>query len=81
MANGQPAHQQAVLLGLPAFQSRKAALKHQSTPGHLRATVSLKMFGDTRIDLQLSEQQQRETIAHNEKVRQILLMFGHDQLL
>ena len=48
----------------------KAALKHQSTPGHLRATVSLKTFGDTRIDLQLSEQQRRETIAHNEKVRQ-----------
>lgn len=48
----------------------KAAQKHQSTPGHLCAAVSLKMFGDTQIDLQLSKQQQRETIVHNEKVRQ-----------
>ena len=47
----------------------KAALRHQSTAGHLHATVSLKTFGDTRVDLQLNEQVRRETVLHNEIVR------------
>lgn len=40
------------------------------TAGHLKATVTLKTFGDTRIDLQLDEQRRRETAMHNEKVKQ-----------
>ena len=28
----------------------KSALRHQSTAGHLHATVLLKTFGDTRVD-------------------------------
>ncbi|XP_055017683.1 zinc finger MYM-type protein 1-like [Boleophthalmus pectinirostris] len=47
----------------------KAATKHQSTAGHLQATVRLKTFGDIRVDLQLSEQVRRETELHNEKVK------------
>ncbi|XP_051918603.1 zinc finger MYM-type protein 1-like [Hippocampus zosterae] len=53
----------------------KAARKHQSTAGHLQATVRLKTFGDTRVHVQLSEQARREMELHNEKVkknRQIL---------
>ncbi|KAF3834237.1 hypothetical protein F7725_025441, partial [Dissostichus mawsoni] len=34
----------------------KAAQKHQNTAGHLKATVTMKTFGDSRIDLQLDEQ-------------------------
>ncbi|KAF3857526.1 hypothetical protein F7725_009385 [Dissostichus mawsoni] len=45
----------------------KAAQKHQNTAGHLKATVTMKTFGDSRIDLQLDEQRRRETIMHNEK--------------
>jgi len=33
------------------------------------ATVNLKTFGDTRVDLQLDEQRKRETSLHNERVR------------
>ena len=47
----------------------KAATRHQSTAGHLQATVLLKTFGDTRVDLQLNEQVRRETELHNEKVK------------
>lgn len=34
----------------------KVAMRHQSTTGHLQATVLLKTFGDTRVDIQLNEQ-------------------------
>ncbi|KAF3847096.1 hypothetical protein F7725_020124, partial [Dissostichus mawsoni] len=44
----------------------KAAQKHQNTAGHLKATVTMKTFGDSRIDLQLDEQRRSETIMHNE---------------
>lgn len=47
----------------------KAATRHQSTAGHLQATVLVKTFGDTRVDLQLSEQARRETELHNERVK------------
>nr|XP_032834249.1 zinc finger MYM-type protein 1-like [Petromyzon marinus] len=47
----------------------KAATRHQSTAGHLQATVLLKTFGDTRVDQQLNEQMRRETELHNEKVK------------
>ncbi len=47
----------------------KAAARHQSTAGHLQATVHLKTFGETRVDLQLNEQVRRETELHNEKVK------------
>ncbi|XP_019896449.1 uncharacterized protein LOC105029183 isoform X1 [Esox lucius] len=47
----------------------KAATRHQSTAGHLQATVLLKTFGDVRVDVQLNEQMQRETELHNEKVK------------
>ncbi|KAK1886769.1 Protein Dok-7 [Dissostichus eleginoides] len=58
----------------------KAAQKHQNTAGHLKATVTVKTFGDSRIDLQLDEQRRRETIMHNEKVntnREILKRLIH----
>ena len=35
----------------------------------MRATVTLKTFGQTRIDIQLDEQKRRDTIHHNEQVR------------
>ena len=47
----------------------KAATRHQSTIGHLQAMVHLKTFGDTRVDLQLSEQVHRETELHNKRVK------------
>ncbi|XP_077597993.1 zinc finger MYM-type protein 1-like [Stigmatopora nigra] len=47
----------------------KAATRHQSTAGHLQATVLSKTFGETRVELQLSEQVLRETELHNEKVK------------
>ncbi|CAM4596457.1 unnamed protein product [Leuciscus chuanchicus] len=47
----------------------KAAARHQITAGHLQATVLLKTFGETRVDLQLNEQMRRETELHNEKVK------------
>ncbi|KAK1902709.1 Zinc finger MYM-type protein 1 [Dissostichus eleginoides] len=47
----------------------KSAHRHQNGSGHLRATIRLKTFGDTRIELQLDEQQHRDVIAHNEKVK------------
>ena len=37
---------------------------------HLQATVILKTFGRTRVDLQLDEQRRNHTTAHNKKVRQ-----------
>ncbi|XP_034076957.1 zinc finger MYM-type protein 1-like [Gymnodraco acuticeps] len=47
----------------------KSAHRHQNASGHLRATIRLKTFGDTRIELQLDEQQRRGVILHNEKVK------------
>ena len=47
----------------------KAGTRHQSTAGHLQATVLLKTFGATRVDLQLDEQARRATVLHNEKVK------------
>ncbi|KAG7513368.1 zinc finger MYM-type protein 1-like [Solea senegalensis] len=47
----------------------KAATRHQSTAGHLQATVLLKTFGDTRVDSQLNEQVRRERELHNEMVK------------
>ncbi|KAF3840258.1 hypothetical protein F7725_018975, partial [Dissostichus mawsoni] len=47
----------------------KSAHRHQNASGHLRATIRLKTFGDTRIELQLDEQQCRGVIIHNEKVK------------
>lgn len=47
----------------------KAATRHQSTIGHLQATVLSKTFGETRVDLQLSEQVHRETDLKNQKVK------------
>ncbi|XP_034044942.1 zinc finger MYM-type protein 1-like [Thalassophryne amazonica] len=47
----------------------KAALRHQSTAGHLYATVLLKTFGDTRVDLSVDEQVQSNVELHNEKVK------------
>lgn len=60
----------------------KTVTRHQSTAGHLQATVLSKTFGETRVDLQLSEQVRRETELHNEKVkknREWLLLNGHFQ--
>lgn len=48
----------------------KSAHRHQDSAAHLQATVSLKTFGDTRVDLQLDEQRRNQTTAHNNKVRQ-----------
>ncbi|XP_076836806.1 zinc finger MYM-type protein 1 [Brachyhypopomus gauderio] len=47
----------------------KSAHRHQNASSHLKATIRLKTFGGTRIELQLDEQQRREVVAHNEKVR------------
>ncbi|KAJ4932044.1 hypothetical protein JOQ06_010477 [Pogonophryne albipinna] len=47
----------------------KSAHRHQNASGHLRATIRLKTFGDTRIELQLDVQQRRGVIIHNEKVK------------
>ena len=47
----------------------KAATRHQSTTGHLQATVLLKIFGDTRVDIQLNKQVRREIELHNEMVK------------
>ena len=44
-------------------------MRHQSTAGHLQAMVLSKTFGETRVDLQLSEQVCRETELHNEKMK------------
>ncbi|KAF3854539.1 hypothetical protein F7725_022594, partial [Dissostichus mawsoni] len=45
----------------------KVAQKHQNKAGHLKATVTMRTFGDTRIDPQLDEQRRRETTMHNKK--------------
>ncbi|KAF3842747.1 hypothetical protein F7725_001596, partial [Dissostichus mawsoni] len=42
----------------------KSAHRHQNASGHLRATIRLKTFGDTRIELQLDEQQRRDVFEH-----------------
>ena len=47
----------------------KPATRHQSTAGHLQAAVISKTFGETRVDLQLSEQVCRETELHNQQVK------------
>lgn len=47
----------------------KVAVRHQSTARHLQATVHLKTFGETRVDLQLNKQVRREMELHNEKVK------------
>ncbi|XP_077445261.1 uncharacterized protein LOC144065901 isoform X4 [Stigmatopora argus] len=47
----------------------KAATRHQSSAGHLQATVLSKTFGETRVELQFNEQVRRETECHNEKVK------------
>lgn len=47
----------------------KAATKHQSTAGHLHATVLLKTFGDCGAELQLSDQARRVAELHNERVK------------
>ncbi|KAL0968773.1 hypothetical protein UPYG_G00271580 [Umbra pygmaea] len=47
----------------------KASIRHQSTAGHLHATVLLKTFGHTRVEHQVDEQMQREMELHNEKVK------------
>ncbi|XP_077444502.1 zinc finger MYM-type protein 1-like isoform X2 [Stigmatopora argus] len=47
----------------------KAATRHQSSAGHLQATVRSKTFGETRVELQFNEQVRRETECHNEKVK------------
>ncbi|XP_049573527.1 zinc finger MYM-type protein 1 isoform X1 [Syngnathus scovelli] len=47
----------------------KAATRHQSTAGHLQATVLSKTFGETRVDVQPSERARRERELHNEKVK------------
>lgn len=39
----------------------------QNSTLHLRATVSSKTFGDTIVDLNINEQQRRETLSHNDK--------------
>lgn len=49
-------------------QPRK--LFHQDSTSHLQATVSSKTFWGTRVDIQLNEQQRRETLSHNDEVRQ-----------
>lgn len=48
----------------------KSAHRHQNSASHLQATVSLKTFGDTRVDLQLDEQRRNHMTAHNNKVKQ-----------
>lgn len=48
----------------------KSAHRHQDSAAHLQAMVSVKTFGDTRVDLQLDEQRRNRTTAHNNKVRQ-----------
>ncbi|GAB1597398.1 uncharacterized protein LOC115225801 isoform X1 [Argonauta hians] len=47
----------------------KAATRHQNSVGHVQATVLSKTFGETRVDLQLSEHVRQEIMLHNEKVR------------
>lgn len=42
-------------------------MRHQSIAGHLQATVLSKTFGETRVNLQLSEQVHRE--FRNKKVK------------
>ncbi|XP_070406828.1 zinc finger MYM-type protein 1-like [Nothobranchius furzeri] len=71
MANSFREPLQAILLGIAccSHQIDLAAKRQQSTAGHLQATVLLKTFGDTRVDLQLSEQARKDTELHNEKVK------------
>ena len=47
----------------------KSALKHEGSASHLKSTITLKTFGDSRIDLQLDEQRRRDISMHNEKVK------------
>ncbi|KAM6949866.1 ribonuclease P protein subunit p29 isoform 1-T1 [Lycodopsis pacificus] len=47
----------------------KAAIRHQSTTGHLQATVLSKTFGQNQVDPQLDEQVRREKELYNEKVK------------
>ena len=47
----------------------KSALKHEGSASHLKSTITLKTFGDARIDLQLDEQRRRDISMHNEKVK------------
>ncbi|XP_077447404.1 zinc finger MYM-type protein 1-like [Stigmatopora argus] len=44
-------------------------MRHQSSAGHLQATVRSKTFGDSRVELQFNEQVRTETERHNEKVK------------
>ncbi|KAK9531031.1 hypothetical protein VZT92_010483 [Zoarces viviparus] len=47
----------------------KAATRHKRRAGHLQATVLLKTFGETRVDLQINEQVCSETELHNKKFK------------
>lgn len=47
----------------------KAALRHQNTAGHLHATVLVKTFGETQVDLQPSEQVRKDKELHNARVK------------
>ncbi|XP_030002747.1 zinc finger MYM-type protein 1 [Sphaeramia orbicularis] len=48
----------------------KSAHRHQNSATHLQATVCLKTFGDSSVDLHLDEQRCNYAAAHNNKVRQ-----------
>ncbi|XP_029703746.1 zinc finger MYM-type protein 1-like isoform X1 [Takifugu rubripes] len=47
----------------------KAALRHQNTAGHLHATVLVKTFGETRVDLKPSDQVPKNKELHNARVK------------
>lgn len=53
---------------LNAFNNAK--VKHQRSTTHLRSQLHLHDFGESRLELQLDEQQRREVSRHNELVRQ-----------
>ena len=45
-----------------------AVTKHRSSQAHMNNTLTLKTFGNTRIDLMLDEQRNQNVSAHNEQV-------------
>lgn len=51
----------------------KAALRHQNTAGHLHATVLVKTFGETRVDLKPSDQVPKNKELHGVKTNREIL--------
>ncbi|KAJ4446703.1 hypothetical protein ANN_13400 [Periplaneta americana] len=58
----------------------KAAVSHEQSVGHIKASYLIASFGRVRVDMQLSDQLKNEITFHNKKVdqnRELLKRFIH----